>query len=303
MFDGASLDLWTEPLQDEVVQFGYNERGRDELQGRVLQKFPRRGVIGVRRREIREENPGVEDDQSSPNPFKCSSSVRPLTPSGKGSVIIPAPVMRRVNSLSTARRMISASVSPRRSASAVNRAFIASGRYTVVRCMPYIVPYVGSRTYDVVWGTALRATTIAHHVLDKVSGGRLMRRFPGGSQVVWITTLGRKSGEWRRTPLLGVPVKTEDFHGWGIAGSNAGQEKVPGWVFNVRANPSGTIQIDDEAFECRFTEVDGDLAWDIYERLGNSWSSYRMYERNIKRAIPIFVAEIAGTQTETGEPS
>ncbi|MGA0209266.1 MAG: hypothetical protein ACO3LZ_05030, partial [Candidatus Nanopelagicales bacterium] len=88
--------------------------------------------------------------------------------------------------------------------------------------MPYIVPYVGSRAYDVVWGTALRATTVAHRFLDKVSGGRLMRRFPGGSQVVWITTMGRRSREWRRTPLLGVPGTTEDFQGRGLAGSHAG---------------------------------------------------------------------------------
>jgi len=158
--------------------------------------------------------------------------------------------------------------------------------------MPYIVPYVGSRAYDLVWGTALRTTTVAHRFLDKISGGRLMRRFPGGSQVVWITTLGRKSGEWRRTPLLGVPVNNEHFQGWGIAGSNAGQEKVPGWVFNVRAHPTGTIQIDDDVFECTFSEVDGELAADIYRRLGDSWSSYRMYERNIGRPIPVFVAQI-----------
>jgi deazaflavin-dependent oxidoreductase (nitroreductase family) len=159
---------------------------------------------------------------------------------------------------------------------------------------------VGSRAYDLFWGTGLRATTIAHRALDKVSGGRVMRRFPGGSQVVWITTLGRKSGQWRRTPLLGVPVETADFCGWGIAGSNAGQEKVPGWVFNVRANPDGQIQIDDHVLECTFIEAEGNLARDIYERLGNSWSSYRMYERNIQRSIPIFVANVSKDQTDTG---
>jgi deazaflavin-dependent oxidoreductase (nitroreductase family) len=78
---------------------------------------------------------------------------------------------------------------------------------------------------------------------------------------------------------------------------------VPGWVFNVRANPEGQIQIDDDVFECTFTEVDGDLARDIYEGLGDSWSSYRMYERNIQRSIPIFVAAISSAQTDTGEPS
>ena len=87
------------------------------------------------------------------------------------------------------------------------------------------------------------------------------------------------------------------MRGWGIAGSNAGQEKVPGWMFNVREHNEGTIEIDGEILPCTFTEVMGDSARDIYERLINSWSSYRMYERNIKRDIPIFVAQVEGTTT------
>lgn len=124
-----------------------------------------------------------------------------------------------------------------------------------------------------------------------------MRRFPGGAQVVWISTLGRKSGQWRRTPLLAVPVDTDGFRGWGIAGSNAGQEKVPGWVFNVREHSQGRIEVDGVIGECTFTEVDGDTARDIYRRLGDSWSSYRMYERNIHRAIPVFIAQLSGSST------
>ena len=161
---------------------------------------------------------------------------------------------------------------------------------------PY-APVMDKRLYDAFWGSSLRATTALHRVVHKVSGGRIWRRFPGGGVIVWITTLGRKSGLWRRTPLLGVPVETEDMRGWGIAGSNAGQEKVPGWVFNVREHNEGTIEIDGEILPCTFTEVTGDSARDIYERLINSWSSYRMYERNIKRDIPIFVAQLEGTTT------
>jgi deazaflavin-dependent oxidoreductase (nitroreductase family) len=143
-----------------------------------------------------------------------------------------------------------------------------------------------------VWGSALRATTIAHRFLNRVSGGRLMRRFPGGAQVVWITTLGRKSGEWRRTPLLGVRTEIDGREGWGIAGSNAGQEKVPGWVFNVRAHAEGRIDIEGTEHDCTFVEVHGDTAREIYARLADFWSAYRMYERNIQREIPIFLARI-----------
>ncbi|MBM3669411.1 MAG: nitroreductase family deazaflavin-dependent oxidoreductase [Actinobacteria bacterium] len=177
--------------------------------------------------------------------------------------------------------------------------------------MPYMLPYVsprhfpyprpmGSRAYDLVWGSALRATTVAHRFLDRVSGGRLMRKFPGGAQVVWITTLGRKSGEWRRTPLLGVPTHLDGAPGWGIAGSNAGQEKVPGWVFNVRAHVEGRIEIDGAEQACTFVEVHGNHARDIYAKLADTWSAYRMYERNIQREIPIFVAQFAGS---TSRPS
>jgi deazaflavin-dependent oxidoreductase (nitroreductase family) len=143
---------------------------------------------------------------------------------------------------------------------------------------------VGSKAYDRLWGTALRTTTILHKAVYSLSGGRLGRHFPGGAQVVWITTLGRKSGEWRKTPLLAVP----DSGGWGIAGSNAGQEKIPGWVFNVRAHDQGRIEIDGEVSDAVFTEVHGEEASRIYSALGDSWSSYRMYERNIERDIPVF---------------
>jgi len=143
---------------------------------------------------------------------------------------------------------------------------------------------VGSKAYDRLWGTALRTTTILHKAVYSMSGGRLGRHFPGGAQVVWITTLGRKSGEWRKTPLLAVP----DSGGWGIAGSNAGQEKIPGWVFNVRAHDQGRVEIDGEVSEAVFTEVHGEDAARIYSALGDSWSSYRMYERNIERDIPVF---------------
>ena len=53
------------------------------------------------------------------------------------------------------------------------------------------VPSVGGRAYDLFWGTTLRTTTRLHKLMDRLSGGRLGRHFPGGQPVVWITTLGR----------------------------------------------------------------------------------------------------------------
>lgn len=144
---------------------------------------------------------------------------------------------------------------------------------------------MGSRAYDVVWGTALRTTTRLHRFIYWASRGSLGKKFPGGAQVVWITTLGRKSGQWRKTPLLAVAIEGA----WGIAGSNAGQEKVPGWVYNVQAHDQGMIEIDGQESQAQFTQVDGEMRDRIYQGLVSKWSSYDMYQRNIKREIPVFL--------------
>ena len=148
---------------------------------------------------------------------------------------------------------------------------------------------MGNRAYDAVWGTALRTTTVAHRIVHRLSGGRLWRRFPGGAQVIWITTLGRRSGEWRTTPLLAVPDAQYSQPGvWAVTGSNAGQEKVPGWVHNVRAHPQGRMEIDGTSCDVTFDEVHGPDADRLYDALAQKWSAYRMYKENAQREIPEF---------------
>ena len=75
---------------------------------------------------------------------------------------------------------------------------------------------------------------------------------------------------------------------WVITGSNAGQAAVPGWVFNVRAHDEGTVEIDGQSGPARFVEVTGPERDALYEQLCSIWSSYRMYERNAGRPIPVF---------------
>jgi len=153
---------------------------------------------------------------------------------------------------------------------------------------------MGSRAYDLVWGTALRTTTRLHRLVDRLSGGRLWRRFPGGAPVVWITTLGRKSGEWRRTPLLAA--STGDGS-WIIAGSNAGQEQIPAWVHNLRAHDRGSIEIDGVATPVTFTELSGAERETAYAQMITMWRSYAMYERNAGRLIPVFRVTPTATPT------
>ena len=146
---------------------------------------------------------------------------------------------------------------------------------------------MGSPAYDRLWGAALATTRVLHHALVRVSGGRLGRHFPGGAQVVWITTLGRRSGQWRRTALLGA----RDGDAWVVAGSNAGQERVPAWVYNIRDHDRGQLEVDGRVSEVRFIELQADARDAAYALLIDEWSSFAMYERNAQRQIPVFRVE------------
>jgi deazaflavin-dependent oxidoreductase (nitroreductase family) len=134
----------------------------------------------------------------------------------------------------------------------------------------------------------LSSLTRGHRVLHRVSGGRLGRHFPGGQQIIWVSTLGRRSGEWRRTPLLTVPETGGDGHTYVVAGSNAGQEKVPGWVHNARAHPDGFAEVDGRTWTARVEEAEGADRDRLYAQLAVTWRSFEGYERQARRYIPVF---------------
>jgi deazaflavin-dependent oxidoreductase (nitroreductase family) len=119
--------------------------------------------------------------------------------------------------------------------------------------------------------------------------------------VVWIVTLGRKSGQWRRNPLLAVAdTLPSGESAWVVTGSNAGQAKVPGWVFNARDNAAGFIEIDGAFFRATFVEALDHDRDDLYERLTQIWSSYAMYADHAGRYIPVFRV-VVGDPVEASE--
>ena len=147
---------------------------------------------------------------------------------------------------------------------------------------------MGSKAYDTFWGSLLKVTTKGHTFIHRASGGRIGKKFPGGGQIVWISTLGRRSGEWRTNPLLGVPDSDAPDASWVVTGSNAGQAKVPGWVYNVQANPDGFVEVAGEKFPVRFEQAEGADRDALYARLTTIWSGYSMYEVHAGRDIPVF---------------
>jgi deazaflavin-dependent oxidoreductase (nitroreductase family) len=160
---------------------------------------------------------------------------------------------------------------------------------------------VRKRTHDLAMHAVLATVTRTHRVLYRASGGRLGRRFPGGQQVVWISTLGRRSGRWRRTPLLAVRDGSPgELAPYVVAGSNAGQARVPAWVLNLREHPAGFLEVDGAHWRASFEEAAGADRDQLYQRLVASWSAFAGYARRAARTIPVFRVWL---ESQVGPPS
>ena len=72
----------------------------------------------------------------------------------------------------------------------------------------------------------------------RLSGGRIGAKV-GDAPVLLLTTTGRKSGEPRTAPI----VYLERGEAMILIDTNAGNEKLPGWSHNLKANPRAKVQV------------------------------------------------------------
>lgn len=139
------------------------------------------------------------------------------------------------------------------------------------------------------------------HLVDRplfrVSKGRwTVPSLLAGLPVVMVTTTGRRSGEPRTMPLLGIPTGDD----LAIIGSNFGQESTPGWVYNLEADPTLTVGYRETSMPSVARAATDEEADATFERAGSIYPGYLHYrERAAHRSIRVFVlepAEPAGDQ-------
>ena len=121
-------------------------------------------------------------------------------------------------------------------------------------------------------------------VLYKRTDGRLT--VPGlmaGLPVIMLTTTGAKSGEPRSMPL------GDDL---AVIGSNYGQQRTPGWVYNLETDPAATVSYRDRSVEVTAraaTDAEADEAIEIAASFYPGYGKYRA--RASHRTIRVFVLE------------
>lgn len=122
--------------------------------------------------------------------------------------------------------------------------------------------------------------------MSRISRGRVPLLRVAGLPTLTLHVPGRKTGVPRSTPLLCASWE----NGLVIVGSNWGGEKMPAWVFNLRAADEGTVEMS--VYGARLVvdvrelpEGDRDSAWSSAVRV---WPNYEIYSRRTTRKLPIF---------------
>ena len=123
-------------------------------------------------------------------------------------------------------------------------------------------------------------------VLLPLTGGRVSSS--PGQPICLLETVGAKSGQVRKTPLLFIP----DGKRVVLIGSKAGAPRHPGWVHNMRANPRVKVLAPRRTGEYVAREAEGEERQRLWEKAVDFYAGYETYQgRTGGRRIPVVVLE------------
>src|SRR3954467_7707699 len=129
----------------------------------------------------------------------------------------------------------------------------------------------------------VKASGKAQARIYRLTGGRLGRRF-GRGPVLVLTTLGRRSGEPRRTTVL----YARDGDRIVVIGSNTGSERPPAWALNLVATPEAEVQIGHQQLRVRASEVIGADRSRLWKLMAEKYAGFDTYSTRTRREFKVF---------------
>ncbi len=114
----------------------------------------------------------------------------------------------------------------------------------------------------------------------RANGGKVSGRYEG-APLLLLTTVGKKSGKTRTTPL----AYKRDGDRLIVVASYMGAPKHPDWYLNLVAHPQVTVEVEGKTFEATAITVEGSER----ERVLEQWPMVSEHQTKTTREIP-FVA-------------
>lgn len=120
--------------------------------------------------------------------------------------------------------------------------------------------------------------------LYRATGGKLGGTF-AGVPVMVLTTVGRKSGQARDTPLLVL----RDGEKLVTVASKGGYPSHPAWYLNLLAHPKVSVRLGSEERSMRAVTANAEERAHYWPKLVELYPSYRSYQEKTEREIPVVV--------------
>ena len=146
-----------------------------------------------------------------------------------------------------------------------------------------------SRFSNSLGATGLRWTGRLNVPLYRLSGGRIAGKV-GKAPLLLLTTTGRKSGEPRTAPV----VYLAEGERLVLIDTNAGNEKLPAWSHNLRANPAAEVEVGRQRRRVRARVAEGEERTELWDKHIEQFAGFDYYITLLKRTPSVWVLEPAG---------
>jgi deazaflavin-dependent oxidoreductase (nitroreductase family) len=106
-----------------------------------------------------------------------------------------------------------------------------------------------------------------------------------GQDLLYLTTVGAKTGQKRKTAVARFP---DGEDAWLVVASAAGSAHHPAWYHNIAAHPD-QVWIEFGGRQLRVTpaQLDGEARAQAWQRITQLQPRYAGYEKKTDRAIPV----------------
>lgn len=155
----------------------------------------------------------------------------------------------------------------------------------------------------IVWlSTNPVATWFIRHVASRIdpwlfraTHGRLTSMGPPAMPMLTLTTVGRRSGLPRLVHLACVDHDGDAL----VVASAMGQERHPGWRYNLEAHPEVEVQRRGERFAARAELLSDAEKAAVWPEVQRAIPQMRVYERRTDRNIRVFrLRRVAGLRSD-----
>jgi deazaflavin-dependent oxidoreductase (nitroreductase family) len=106
-----------------------------------------------------------------------------------------------------------------------------------------------------------------------------------GTEILILTTTGRRSGEERRNALI-FGRHGDDYL---VVGSKGGSPAPPAWYLNLEANPDVFVQVKGDRFAARARTATSEEKPELWKIMTAAWPAYDQYQQRTQREIPVVV--------------